>query len=254
MNKNSTLENDPAHAEIGIVSALPIETGPLMSRCDRQRKYRTGRFQLRGGRYDGIRLVLIETGLGFARAREATELLIREHTPDWVLSCGFSGALSSDLAIADIVVADLIRDMHGNELRIDIQMPPGPRLHVGPILVSDQMIRLVEEKQALFERFGCVAVDMESLAVAQVCQEHSRRFLAIRAISDDLSVDLPPEILSIMGDTGGVRLGATVGAIWKRPSSLKDMWTLREKANRAAARLADFLDGVVHQLAGPSNK
>ena len=72
--------------------------------------------------------------------------------------------------------------------------------------------------------------------------------MAVRAISDDLSADLPPEVLSLVGETGAVRFGAVIGSLFKRPSSIKDMWRLREQATVAADRLADFLDGIVLQL------
>jgi hypothetical protein len=54
--------------------------------------------------------------------------------------------------------------------------------------------------------------------------------------------------LSLIGATGSIRLGAVIGALWKRPGSYKDMWQLRENAMLAAESLAEFLDGVVKQL------
>ncbi len=82
-----------------------------------------------------------------------------------------------------------------------------------------------------------------------VARDAKTRFLAVRVISDDMSADLPPEVMSILGRTGSIRAGAVASALWKRPTSAKDMWRLRENATRAAERLATFLDGVVKQLA-----
>jgi adenosylhomocysteine nucleosidase len=90
---------------------------------------------------------------------------------------------------------------------------------------------------------------MESLAVAEVCRELKRRFLSVRVISDDLETDLPPEVLSVLGSTRTFRAGAALGALWKRPGSIRDLWKLREQAHDAAERLATFLDGVIEQLA-----
>ena len=67
-------------------------------------------------------------------------------------------------------------------------------------------------------------------------------------ISDDCSTDLPKEVLSILGETGAVRAGAALGAVFKRPESIKEMWKMRGDASRAATRLASFLEGVVVQL------
>ena len=74
------------------------------------------------------------------------------------------------------------------------------------------------------------------------------RFMAVRVTSDDLRADLPPEVLSLTGNTGAIRWGATLGALWKRPASVGDMWKMWERSNQAAEKLADFLDGVLAQL------
>lgn len=241
---------DRAHADIGIVCALPIELGAFLDRCQKVKKYTGGDFVFRGGFYDGIRIAVVESGMGFARARRAAQALVEGHSPRWLLSCGFAGALRENIPIGSILVADSIVDQHGQSLQIDLHMPADPAhgLFIGRLLTADDIVRTVALKRQLAEQHDALAVDQESLAVAQVARDYKTRFLAVRVISDDLSADLPPEILSIVGATGSVRFGAAVGALWKRPSAAKDMWRLREQAQSAAARLATFLDGVVIQL------
>ena len=241
---------DHAHADVGIVCALPIEMGAFLDRCQRIRRYTGGDFVFRGGRYDEVRVAIVESGVGFERARRATQALIDAHTPPWIVSAGFAGALDSEIKAGDIVMANSLADTHGNELSIDLNLSAAGQkgLHVGRIVTVDQVVRTIAAKQTLQARFGGIAVDMESLAVAQVCRETGTRFLAVRAITDDLSADLPPEILSLVGSTGTARLGAAVAAAWKRKGSIKEMWRLRESAHAAAGRLADFLDGVIKQL------
>ncbi|MBM82955.1 MAG: 5'-methylthioadenosine nucleosidase [Planctomycetaceae bacterium] len=243
---------DHAHADIGIVSALPIEMSAFLSRCERVRKYSDGGFVFRGGIYDGVKIAIAESKVGFARARKATEQLIQTHTPNWILSCGLSGALQQEMKCGDIVVGDSLVDSHGQEIRLDINLPADSEngLYVGRLLTSDEMVRTVDEKRSLAESTQAIAVDMESLAVAQIAKERQTGFMAIRAISDDMKTDLPAEILSIIGSTGNVRIGAAIGSVWKRPGSVKDLWYLRENANRATAQLANFLDGVIKQLSG----
>ena len=250
MTKSEQPASDLAHADIGMVCALPIEISPFLDRCDKVRKYTGGRFVFRGGRYDGIRIAVVHSGMGFARARRATQALIDAHSPPWILSCGFAGALLPEMKIGDIVTADAVTDAHGHELASGLQMPADPQhgLHVGRLLTADAIVRSVQEKKQLAEQFQAIAVDLESLAVAQVCRDAGVRFLAVRAISDDLSADLPPEMLSVIGDSGSMRIGAALGSLWKRPGSIKDMWKLRESAHHATNRLATFLDGVVTQL------
>jgi adenosylhomocysteine nucleosidase len=244
---------DTAHADIGIVCALKLELAEYLEKCDRVRKYTGGDFTFRGG-FTGpdwdIRVVIVEAGTGAERARRATRALMDAHTPVWVLSAGFSGALHPDLKLGDIVVANSIVDTSGEELRVDVKMSPDPERgwHVGRILMAGEIVRTVSEKRQLAEKHDALAVDMESLAVAQVCQQTGTRFMAVRVISDDLSHDLPPEVMSVFGGTGSLRAGAIAGALLKRPSSMKDMWRLRENAQQSAERLARFLNVVVPSL------
>lgn len=242
--------NDLAHADIGIVCALPIEINPFLDRCERVRKYSGGDFVFRGGRYDEIRIAVVQSGMGFARARRATQALIEAHSPVWVVSAGFSGGMRPEMKIGEIVMANSIVDAHGHELAVDLQMAAEPEkgIHVGRIVTADNVVRLVRDKEALAEKHDAIAVDTESLAVAQVCRETKTRFLAVRALSDDMSADLPPEVLSVIASTGTMRLGAAVGSLIKRPGSIKEMWHLRENAHRAADRLAAYLGGIVRQL------
>src|SRR5262249_10279581 len=183
---------DYTHAHIGIVHATAMEVDPFLGRCDRVRKYSGGKFIFRGGLFGDIRVALAQSGMGSGLAKKATQALIDGHSPAWIVSAGFSGALQSGMKIGDIVVASSIVDSVGTELAIDLKMPADPAkgLYVGRLLTVDYVVRTVEEKKALAERFAALAVDMESLAVAQICRQAKIRFLAVRVISDDLTADL----------------------------------------------------------------
>lgn len=243
-------EEDLSRADIGIVCALPMELAEFLHRCEKVRTYRGGNFTFRGGVYDGTRIVVVEAGTGQARAARATHALLDAHHPQWVLSCGFSGGLQTELKRGDVVVGNCLKAAGRPDVHVDFQMPSDPAggLHVGTLLTVDAIVRSAAEKQALGAQHDALAVDMESHAVATVCKERHKRFFAVRVLTDDAATDLPPEVMSLLGSTGAVRFGAVVGALFKRPSSAQDMWQMREDAAVAAKRLADFLDGVISQL------
>ncbi len=250
MNSNDVAAIDAARADVGIVCSLPIEIAEFLGRCKRLKTYSGGQFKFVGGLCGNIRIAIVEAGMGPARATRATHALLDAHQPRWIVSTGFAGALNTDLKLGHIVVANEIVGLNSEPLQIDLEMASDPAsgLHVGRTLTVDKMIRTIEEKRALAEQTGAIAVDMETLAVATVCRQTKTRFMAVRAISDDLSADLPPEILSLVGDTGAIRFGAVIGSLWKRPSSIKDMWRMREHAMDASEKLASFLVGTVTQL------
>ena len=255
MSEESANTPDTAHADVAIVCALPLELAAFVSRLDRVKKYTGGSFTFRGGVLKETRVVIVESGTGQGRAGRATQAVIDAHTPDWVISAGFAGALHEEMRIGDLVIADEIVNASGDSLAVDLKMPEDRErgLYVGRLVTAEEIVRTVEEKRDVAERTGGLAVDLESFAVARACGENKQKFLSVRVISDDLSADLPAEVLSVFGSTGSIRAGAVAGALWKRFSSAKDMWRLREQAADAADKLAPFLEGVIRQLCPESS-
>lgn len=246
------LPRSDAKADVGLVAALGMEVAPFVGRCLPVQHYKGDRFQIRGLLLHDLRLAVVESGPGANLAARATQVLLDGHQPDWILSVGFSGALQPHLKVGDLVVADAIVDREGKGLKVDVRMQSAPKegLYVGKFANVDQIVRTIADKQSLAEATGAIAVDMESLAVARVCGERGIKFMAVRVISDDMSKDLPAEILSVFGNTGFLRAGAVLRALWNRPSSWSDMWQLREQSVQAAARLGLFLKNVVEKIGG----
>ena len=115
----------------------------------------------------------------------------------------------------------------------------------------DRVVRLREEKQQLGRRHDALAVDMEAFAVAEVCQERHVELLAIRAISDAVDDELPPDIGKLLAQQSFAgQLGAAVGSIFRRPATVKDLFNLHQSALASSSRLAKFLGMLIERL-GP---
>lgn len=247
---------DNAHAEVAVVCALALELAPLVARCDRPRKTIAEGFVVHGAWLQGRRLAMLETGNRPRDVRRATMGLIDAHSPDLVIAGGLAGALSGDIGFGDIVIADEVCSTDGSNIEVagardfcvGISEKWSGCLHVGRMLTVDHIVRTAEEKRRLHQQYDALAVDMESLTVAQVCRERGVRFLVVRAISDDAHGDLPPEVLSLFGASKFFRLGAALGAAWHRPGAVKDLWQLRERARQAAERLAEVIEQHVGGL------
>jgi adenosylhomocysteine nucleosidase len=252
MTAGAGLAAPPAPADVGLVAALPIEVGPLLETFRGVRKYASERHQIIEGRCAGKLVALIVGGPGRKAAGRATRLLLAGHRPSWVVSAGFGGALDPALGRNDVVFATEVIDPDGPRFAIDLAPPrddtPGRRIAAGRLLTVDAIVRTAAEKAELRRRHGADVVDMETSAVAASCAERGVRFLSIRVVSDEAGTDLPPEVLSILGRSGGYRVGAAIGALWRRPSSIKDLWALREHAHAAAERLAEVVTGALAQL------
>lgn len=251
--KNSSSEEvarSDAQADIGLVAALSLEIAPFVGRCLPVQHYQGDKYRIQGLLLHDLRLAVVESGPGAQRAARATEVLLDGHHPEWVLSVGFSGALQPHLQVGDLIIADSIVDPQGQGLKLDMRMQTNAkeRMFVGKFVQTDQIVRTAAEKKRLGESTGAIAVDMESLAVGRVCSRRGVKFMSVRVISDDAHKDLPPEVIDVFQSTGFRRAGAVLRSIWSRPSSLSDMWDLREQSLEAANRLGLFLKNVVERL------
>jgi len=199
-------------------------------------------------------VAVIRSGPGQDKATAGTEALLRGHKPKWVICAGLAGALVDELQRDDIVMPQSLADEAGNSLDIDFKidsavLEANPRLHVGRLLTVDRIIARPDEKRELAARHEAIAVDMETLAVARVCQRAKVRFLAVRVVSDEVDDELPAEVDHLLKQsTTARRLGAVTGAIFRRPSSVKDMLKMKETALVASDALAEYLVGVIEQL------
>ncbi len=247
-------EYKPDVCHVGLVFALPIEAGGLIDRLAGVVRIDGEGFVAREGGLDGRRLVVIESGAGCQAAARAARSLIQGHRPRWIISAGFAGGLDDRLKHGDLLLADEIIDADRHALAIDFKLAREscesmPHLHVGRLLSVDRVIEKSQEKRALGSQYAALAVDMESMGVAEVCRDEKIRFLSVRVVTDAVDRTLPRDIDHLVKtkSTAG-RLGAAAGAILRRPSSIKDMWQLKEDALVASERLANFLAGIISQL------
>ncbi len=179
---------------------------------------RGSRFVIREGGLAGRRAAVILCGAGRTNAAAATEVLIDGHRPRRIISAGFAGGLSPQLKRHDILVANQLLAAHGPAMRLELPASLSAAcsragVHCGPLLTADHVIRLPGEKQSLFARYGAVAVDMETFAVAEVCLRRQVAFSSIRVINDAAGERLSRDIEHLLSQkTEAARLGAAVGA------------------------------------------
>ncbi len=246
---------EPIQPEVLFLFALSVESGGLVDKLQDKTTLQCAAFVQHLGMLHGRPVAILEMGVGQECASKATQDAIAIHNPDWIVSAGFAGGLDPSLRRGHILMANEIINSDASEkLSVGLKIEPSavassPGLHVGSLASVDQLLATPEEKKALGKQTGALACDMESLAVAQTCREGQTRLLSVRIITDGVNDQLPPEVEKLLSqDSLAARLGAAAGAIFNRPSSVKDMWALKEEALRATDRLAKFLVSMLPQL------
>ena len=142
------------------------------------------------GRMDREDVVVEHIGVGPAMAAERIGRLLAGEKPQLVICTGFAGGLASQLATAELVVAD---NLSTPELVAGVRQRafPGWPLAFGAVISRSMPVESVADKAALARETGAFAVDMESEAVAAACRAAGVPVLVVRVISDPADAPLP---------------------------------------------------------------
>ncbi len=193
----------------------------------------------------GSGVVVMETGVGAPRVRRAVEWALSEPVfldvvlvPRVVICAGFAGALSDELGVGDVFVPNAVVDSDG------CRWPTMMRGSHGTLLTLPRMVGDPAEKRRLGEQYGAAAVDMESAAVARVCDEHGVPFGCVRVISDDVETALSPRLTTLLAGerVSPVRASA---ALLRSPALGVEFWRLARNTRFAARRLAAALSDLL---------
>ena len=112
-------------------------------------------------------------GMGRPAAARAADVLIAGHRPRWLISAGFAGALNPAYARNDLIVAHEVIDRDGSV----VPGRPATRdwerassMRRGRLLTVDRVVLRAAEKDELHRSYQADLVDMETSAVAAICQ------------------------------------------------------------------------------------
>jgi len=213
------------------------------------------------------KVVIVESGIGCDRAGEATESLIQVFQPKRIISAGFAGALNTELKKNQIVIPNrLVYQISGEELDLWGRRLAGPegsvdsqqkasetndsvidRFVTGTLLTADHVVSDPKEKQNFRKRFSASLVDMETWAVAHICLKYGIPFLPVRVIFDTAEEPISREVKNITENTQNVArmMGALFGAISKRPSSVLELYKLKENSLVASDTLAKAIETIL---------
>jgi nucleoside phosphorylase len=241
---------------IAIIVAIRAELRPLLRRLAVPRFARHEGLNFYLGNFAGREVIFCASGIGIQSARDAADVLLSNYSPEVVVCAGVAGALIDAVKFGDIIIGTEIFQAHLTTGAVPTRVFVKPRFRLpdaalvsararlaigGGIVTSDRVATTPEEKRAIFDKTAALAVEMETAAIAQVAFDRRVKFLAVRAISDDVGETLPAETNSLHRD-GKLQWGRVAKAVVARPSVAKEMARLGKRAAQAADVLAKFLE------------
>jgi len=214
------------------VFPMGMELAPFLHRLEIKRRWKVGRATYREAFFEGRIILVVRSGIGPARAAEATENLhIR---PSAILSVGTAGALAPGLALGDLVVAS--ETVHATDARSVIRghrelvcaVTEACRLekarHRGARLATvTTAVFARDAREELYRSTGAEAVDMESHIIGSTAAKLGVPFTALRVISDDLHAPPLPQLAGLRRAcrAPGTLPGELAG-LWRWKSFLSD--------------------------------
>jgi adenosylhomocysteine nucleosidase len=182
-------------------------------------------------------VVATTTGIGTALAAKAATRLLDAGEVDHVVVVGIAGGIGPTSAIRTLVIPDSVEDWpEGRALR---PAPLGRLPQRGTIVTSDEYGYDPDVVRAFIDR-GVLAVDMETVAVAKVCDERGVPWSAVRAVSDPADDDsVNPDVMGLVKPDGSPDVGRSIRYLLRHPLRLPKLAALGRDATAAATVAAE---------------
>jgi adenosylhomocysteine/aminodeoxyfutalosine nucleosidase len=201
-------------SKIAIMGAMPEEVEPIVAKLSNMTKTVYAANTYYEGTYNGQEVVVAYSKIGKVFATLTATILIEKFSCDKLLFSGVAGAISDDLNIGDLIIADglcqhdlditafghpfgyvpegevcIPTDVTLRNIAKDVAKSKGLVLKVGVIATGDQFVANPERKDWIGAEFKADALEMEGASVAVVCSSLNIPFFILRAISDSADMD-----------------------------------------------------------------
>jgi adenosylhomocysteine nucleosidase len=180
---------------------------------------------------DGVDVVAMLTNIGMANGARAARRIL-EHGVDHVMVVGIAGGVDTHgLQIGDVIVPELVigRAMERTFRPTFVgEILPRGTLSCGDDLITDP------EALALMAADGVIAVDMETAAVAEVCEDAHVPWSVFRGISDFAGEGLVDDALfALTNADGSADPAALAKYLEENPGRLETLRRLAKDTERA---------------------
>ncbi len=189
--------------------------------------------------------IAIVCGMGEDNARDAAQKLVEKNVMALV-SWGTAGALTEELHAGDLLLADNIVSNDKNNYLFDDDWNKrlanklyntSLKIHNGTIAHAQQVLTTTEDKKTLHRTTNALAVDMESIAIAQIANESTLPCVSIRAIVDEVSQCIPEAVIKSTDIFGHPSLFPLFSSLIRQPSLIAELIKLGAGMRAAAKTL-----------------
>ncbi len=223
---------------------MPMELMPIRRALHLTRR-RIASLDVSEGTLDGRPVVAIVTGMGTSLAATRVGQLLDALELEHVVVVGIAGALDGDAEIGALVRPEVVVDgATGTEFR---PLVGADERFLGTMWTSDALITDPAVLAGL-RADGVVALDMETAAVARVCQDRGVSWSVFRCISDRASDgDVDEELFALSRQDGRPDAKAVLAYVARHPHRIPGLVRTARAASLAARRASDSAIAAVRR-------
>jgi adenosylhomocysteine nucleosidase len=231
-----SMEPSRDDGRIAFVFAMPIELAPLVGKLS-MTEVQVGETTMHEGTVDGRDVIAIVTGMGTELATAGTRRLLDTVNVQWVLVVGITGALENETPIGTLVLPEIVVNSEtGREFR---PAPLADGTPAGKMWTTNGLTTQSSDLAALRAQ-GVVSLDMETAAIAELCEARNIPWSVFRVISDrasDGTVD--EEVFHLSNQDGTPNPEAIERYIAEHPERLPLLAQMAEDAKLATHTAVD---------------
>ncbi len=221
-----------AHPDrVAVLAPMGSELRPVVKAFSLRRGEVAG-VTVHTGAVGDVEVVATKIGVGVEAAARATEQLLDVTAVDHVLVVGIAGGLRPEVEIGDLIVPSLVVDRASGAQFVPSGLVAG--VPSGTLLTCTEFIIDPNVMEELADE-GVVGLDMETAAVAAVCERRGYEWSVVRSVSDRPG-DVPAEVFELTGADGEPKVGKSLAFVAKQPHRVPALARLaRERATRGRA-------------------
>ena len=208
---NDLKSSDTDRTVIGIIAAMECEMNILKENIENMQTCCIAGMEYCSGRIGDYKVICMQCGIGKVSAALGAQAMITRYNPDIIINTGCAGALSKELDIGDIVLAehtvewdldtiaignprgyvsamDKVKMTADKEITDKIAAVIGndARIYRGLIVSGDQFVSKEEQRKQILDAFpDALCAEMEGGAIGHVCEQNGIPFCVLRCMSDN---------------------------------------------------------------------
>jgi len=223
--------------KLGIIAALPAE-----AKC----------FQINELSFETPieiekNVFLCISGIGYESSLNATKKLVKLNV-DGLISWGIAGAISNSINSGDMVIArsvinhrNIYSTSHEWQKKIISHFKDSSyKIFDGDVVSTEKICASFEEKMKLFRKTKALAIDMESVGIAEIAMASNLDFIIIRAIADNADSNIPEAVIKNIDNFGRINIGRFLASCLFHPAQIYEIILLAKSYKKSLAALTNI--------------